>query len=351
MLSKKESIFLSASRSFVISMFAILGLCLGIIIISIILGIVFSSGSPIQVSKKQVKVSSFILPDANGSRKILGNDSPVILKIDIKGTIGVDELNDQNVDIQLIQSREGSLANNRVKGILLCINSPGGTVVGSDNIYRAIKQYKERYNIPVYAFVDGICASGGMYVAASADKIYASEISIVGSVGVLLECLNVHKLLEKIGVEPLAITSGKNKDLMNPLRPWEQKEKQVLQQITDYMYNHFVDIITTERNIDRNKLINEYGALIFTSTQAKEYGFIDNDCATYKTVLQELVKAANIDTNYQVIQFKTKDWLLKLLHSKSPLLTGKIKHKFDFANKVLPDLNNEFLYLYRPNIQ
>ena len=101
-------------------------------------------------------------------------------------------------------------------------------MVDADGIYRAIKHYKEQYQVPVIAYVDGLCASGGMYIACAADKIYATDVSLVGSVGVLFPSfMNFSKLLDTVGVQSLTISSCKGKDDMNPLRPWKEGGKDV----------------------------------------------------------------------------------------------------------------------------
>src|SRR5690606_22323692 len=110
------------------------------------------------------------------------------LQINVHGVIGdaksgIDTKMAQNI---LLDSRTGDFKNERGKGILLHMNTPGGTVVDSDNIYRMLKTYKERYKVPVFAFVDGLCASGGMYISCAADKVYAGPASIIGSVGVII---------------------------------------------------------------------------------------------------------------------------------------------------------------------
>ena len=93
------------------------------------------------------------------------------------------------VRAQLIDTIDGEINKDQVKGLLLAINSPGGTVDDSDGIYRLVQEYKSRLKIPVYAYVDGMCASGGMYIACAADKVYASDASLVGHVGVILRTI------------------------------------------------------------------------------------------------------------------------------------------------------------------
>jgi protease-4 len=214
----RESIFFASIRAFFLTLSAVVGIIFGFLIVGIIVGLMSESGG----GEPQITYtySPEIKPNAKGIRKELSNDAPVILKIDLNGIIGSDSLSRNSVTQQLIESRERYLKDNRVKAILLCINSPGGSAIDADGIYRAVKAYKENYKIPVYAYVDGLCASGGMYVAAAADKIFASDVSLIGSVGVILStALNFSQLMDKIGVQSLTLYDGKGKDNLNKFRP------------------------------------------------------------------------------------------------------------------------------------
>ena len=137
------------------------------------------------------------------NREFLHSPAPVILKIDIDGVIGIGDLTYKKIQNSLLDSREGLLAPNRVKALLLYIDSPGGSADDADDIYRAILSYKKKYQVPVYAFVDGMCASGGMYIACAADRIFSTPTSVIGSVGVLLgPTFNFSGLMERYGVSP-----------------------------------------------------------------------------------------------------------------------------------------------------
>ena len=175
---------------------------------------------------------------------VSSSTTPVILKVNVQGVIGIDDLTRHKFQELLTESREKSLKNDRVKAILLCIDSPGGTVSDADGIYNALKAYKKQFGVPVYAYVDGLCASGGMYIACAADKIYASDASLVGSIGVLFPAMfNFVKLMEKVGVDSKTLIAGKGKDEMNPFRTWKPDEGANYQKIVDDFYEIFVDVV------------------------------------------------------------------------------------------------------------
>ncbi len=343
----RESIIVSSVRSFCTSFAAIVGILIGVILIFI--GV--SMFSTPDIYPPQCKL--LIEPDANGNRSLLPHTAPVILKFNFRGEIGVKDLTFDNFKNLLMDSREGMFAHDRVKGILLHINTPGGAADYSAWIYEALLAYKKKYKVPVYAFVEGMCASGGMYIACAADKIYATHNSIVGSVGVLLgPTFNFSGLMERYGVQSLTMTEGKDKDMLNPYRPWIPGEDASIRAINADFYQTFVDVVVAARpNLDRNKLINEYGAQVYVAKQALDYGYVDNAEATYDSVIKDLLAAASIsaDTHYQVISMETaSSFLQDLVQNKSGLLSGKITHSFPVAPNLNSDLSGRFLYLYQP---
>lgn len=345
----QESIFRSGLRSFFMTLFGMIGLCFGIIPFFLTIALLFSGTTGETKAKNNYTFE--IVPNAEGSRKVLSKDAPVILMLNIHGIIGTDLLSTSSVQQQLTESREGDYKNDRVKAVLLNINSPGGTVVDSDGIYRAIKAYKAFYKVPVYAYVDGLCASGGMYIAASADKIFATNVSVIGSVGVLAPTfMNFTTLLGKVGVETLSISAGKGKDELNPLRPWTKDEGANVRQLIDSFYADFVNLIVSNRpEVNKEKLIEEYGARVFTAEKAKEIGFIDQSNQSLNEVIKLLAKEIGIEDNYyQVIQPEGKTWLSALFSEKNSLFRGEIIHKMDFGPEFSSRLRNQFLYLYQP---
>jgi signal peptide peptidase SppA len=252
----------------------------------------------------------------------------------------------------LFDSREGILSHDRVKAILLYIDSPGGTVTDSVAIYKELKAYKEKYKVPIYAYIDGICASGGVYIACSADKIYASSSSVIGSVGVVLgPAFNFSGLMKQYGVESLTITQGKDKDMLNPFRPWQAGEDTSLQNVTQALYQEFVETVVSARpRLNKEKLINDYGAQIYVSQLAQDFGYIDVANADYNMALKDLAQAAQIpeDQSYQVVNLAPpRPFLLNLAGNCETLFKGKIIHELQ-VGPIHPELSGKFLYLYQP---
>lgn len=344
----RESIIVSSIRTFCKSLAGIVGLGLGIVLVGVVL-MLFSSPAMYPQSSA-IKIA----PDAAGKRVLLPSTAPIILTLDIRGIIGVGDLTAEKFQNILLDAEEGLFANNRIKAILLHINTPGGTVDDADAIYRALIAYKKEHNIPIYAFVDGLCASGGMYIASSADKIFATPASIVGSVGVVLgPAFNFSGLMEQHGIQALSLTEGKDKDMLSPFRPWQPGEDASLRAITAALYQRFVSIVTEARpRLSRNKLIDDYGAQVFISQEAEKRGYIDVADANYAMALKELASQSQIaaDVPYQVFTLApSHPFLSELTEGKLSLLSGKVTHQIQFNASLNSELSGRFLYLYQPN--
>ena len=341
----RESILHASLRTFFVALFWVIGITAGIILVMLL----FSLAETTETTPTAAFTEE-IVPNADGERKILSKSAPVILKVNIEGTIGELGLTQSKIENLLVESREGNLKNDRVKAILLSINTPGGTVSDADGIYRALQNYKRIYNVPVYAYVDGMCASGGMYVAAAADKIYSTDVSLIGSVGVIAPSYyNLTELMTKVGVQALTISAGKGKDELNPLRPWKEGEDKQVKDLIEYYYTYFVEIVTKGRpKLSKDKLIKDYGAAIFPAQKAAELGYIDHAGSSYSQALRALLAAIGIDDNYyQVVQLSDETWFKSLFQSKLNILNGEIKHTIGY-NEFSPKLMNQYLYLYKP---
>ena len=341
----RESIFVSIIRTFCVTFAAVIGFFVAIFVGAIAIGSL--SDSVTTPDKSELTLSA----DSEGHRSLLTETAPVVLRINISGVIGELDLTTQKIENMLLDSRKGVLKKDRVKAILLYINTPGGTAIDSSGIYRALKTYKEKYHIPIYTYVDGFCASGGMYIASASDKIYASSDSVIGSIGVILgPAFNVVDAMEKIGVKALTLTEGTDKDTLNPFRPWKAGEEASLKLITAGLYEQFVDAVAQARPLlTKDKLINEYGAKIFLAEEAVSIGYIDNWNTSYNQALTELTTAAGIKEKYQVLQIAPpRSILSEIAQGSSTILRGKVHHTFPIAPNINSDMSGKFLYLYQP---
>lgn len=342
-MDKRPSIFSSAIRAFFVTIFIMAGIMIGLVLITIAIGAAASTAT------ETAPTYTFkVLPDAEGNTETLSNTTPVILRVDINGVIGAKPLTGDKVRTLLDESREGVFKNDRVKGLLLYIDSPGGTISDAQGIFQALKEYKARHQVPIYVYTPGLCASGGMYIASISDKIYANDVALIGSVGVIFSSfINVSQLMEKIGVQSLTLSAGKDKDAMNPLRPWVKGEDEEYRNILDYYYDYFVNLIVTHRPITKEKLVNEYGARVFPAQQAKEYGFVDEIENNIDNVLAQLVQAAGLEgKSYQFMHAEEKSWVTEIFGSGTTRFSGTVTHTLQLPPEYDSSFRGKCLYLY-----
>lgn len=174
-------------------------------------------------------------------------------------------------DLKLARKREA------IKAILLDINSPGGEVTASDIIYHLIKKTKKATGKPVIAIIGSMGASGAYYIACSADKILAHPTSIIGSIGVLMQAMNVEQLAEKLGIKAVLMKSDKTpkKDLLSPFRKMTEAERAMLMEIINNVYDRFIKIVSMSRGKTIKEIENIADGGIYTADKALEIGLID----------------------------------------------------------------------------
>ncbi|RSD27732.1 signal peptide peptidase SppA [Mesobacillus subterraneus] len=163
-----------------------------------------------------------------------------------------------------------------VKAVILRVNSPGGGVVESAEIHKKIKEIQEETKKPIYVSMGSMAASGGYYVAAPADKIFASPETLTGSLGVIMQGINYAGLAEKYGVEFNTIKSGPYKDIMSPTREMTEDEREILQSMINNSYEGFVKVISEGRGMSVQEVKKIADGRIYDGRQAKELNLIDD---------------------------------------------------------------------------
>src|SRR5699024_9169455 len=154
---------------------------------------------------------------------------------------------------EFLSSIERAATDPTVEAVILKVNSPGGGVVESAEIHRQLVAMKEEYDKPLYVTMGNTAASGGYYVSAPADKIYADAATLTGSIGVIMQSINFGKFAKEHGVEFDTITSGKHKDIMSPARDMTDEEEDILQGMVDEMYDEFVQVIVDGRGMEEKE--------------------------------------------------------------------------------------------------
>lgn len=212
---------------------------------------------------------SAIVAIKNQRSGLIGPDSENRLEVvRLSGAIGGDTATLE------VRNRLLELATeDNVKGVLLSINSPGGTVGASKELYEAVQTLKAEK--PVYVSMLDVAASGGYYIASAADRIYANEGTLTGSIGVILSGLNVAKLLDRVGVEPQTIKTGPYKDIFSPFRKLSEPERNLLQGLAQDIYEKFIADVAAGRKLEPIVIRAAADGRIFTGSQAVKTQLVD----------------------------------------------------------------------------
>lgn len=175
-----------------------------------------------------------------------------------------------------LEQLENVLTDDTVQAVVLSVNSPGGGVTESAEIHKKLLQIKEERQIPIYVSMGSMAASGGYYIAAPADKIFANRDTITGSIGVIMQSVNYQALAEKVGVKFETFKSGEHKDMLSPMRDVTAEERAMMQDMINETYEEFVDIIETGRNMSEADVKKVADGRILGGTKALEAGLIDD---------------------------------------------------------------------------
>lgn len=195
---------------------------------------------------------------------------------------------------RIISSLQSAFDDKNTQGVILKINSPGGSPVQSgiinDEIYRLRALYPDT---PLYAVVEDICASGGYYVAVAADRIYVDKASIVGSIGVLMDGFGFTGLMDKVGVERRLLTAGENKGFLDPFSPQDPRQKAHAQQLLGDVHEQFIAVVRKGRGDRLKESPDMFSGLMWSGSRSIELGLAD-DLGSVEFVARDVVKAADI---------------------------------------------------------
>lgn len=241
-----------------------------------------------------------------------------------------------------LQEIDDAFTNPVIQAVVLKVDSPGGGAYESDEIYQKLISYKEKYPKPLIVSMGSMAASGGYYISMPADKIFASRNTMTGSIGVIMSTYNYSQLAEKLGIEEFVFKSGKNKDIMNPMRDATPEEKQIMQGIIDEYYGYFVDTVAKGRKMERQAVIQVADGRIYTASQAKSLGLIDQ-IGDLDGAITEAAKMIN-ESDPNIIQYINENpFSLNLLLSMASPQLDFLGIKQDLQNSAVPTA----MYLYR----
>jgi protease IV len=216
-----------------------------------------------------------------------------------------------------------------IKAIILRINSPGGGVAASQEIYEEVKRTRDSGKIIVVS-MGSIAASGGYYIAVGSSLIIANPGSITGSIGVIAQFISIKDLAEKLGISQTTIKSGSLKDAGSPFKQMNDSDKAYFQDVVDNSFEQFLDVVATERKMDKETLLKYANGRVFTGLQAKEYGLIDS-LGTFEDAIRITSQMAGIEGVPRIVREKKKFSVFE------ELLGSKMEDVTDIKNKLFDE--------------
>ncbi len=258
------------------------------------------------------------------SRWSFGDGDTVVVRIPLEGIIARQAdgglFMPRYDKVQLLLNRIRAARNDEdVRGIILEVDSPGGAVTPSDEIYHALMQFRDSADDRrVVVFTRDVAASGAYYAAMAGDWVIAEPTAIIGSIGVMIQTLNWHELSERIGVRDTTIKSGETKDMLNPFRDVSEDELGILQDLVDSMYGRFVRIVQESRGFDDAAMSRIADGRVFTADDALKEGMID-EIGYWDDVVERTAEVMGVPS-VKIIRYEHRpDWTDWLMSMRNPL--------------------------------
>jgi protease-4 len=235
------------------------------------------------------------------------SDKPHTAVINVQGVIAENE--EANADT-IIEGMRDAAKDEQTKGIILKINSPGGSPVQSAYIYDEIRRLKQKYpKLPIYAVVSDICASGGYYIASASDKIFVNQASIIGSIGVIMNGFGFVDVIKKIGVERRLLTAGAHKAMLDPFSPAKEDENAHMQSLLDNVHQQFIKAVRDGRGKRLVESKDMFSGLVWTGAEGVKLGLADG-FGTVDSIARDVIGAE------ETVDFTPQEQLLDKLAGK-----------------------------------
>jgi len=245
--------------------------------------------------------------------------------VELNGTIAADQTSAD----QITKGLDAAFADTNTKGVILRINSPGGSPVQAGQIYDEIKRLRAKYpNIPLYAVVDDICASGAYYVAAAADKIYVDKASIVGSIGVLMDGFGFTGTMQKLGVERRLLTAGENKGFLDPFSPENPQQVAYAKTMLEEIHQQFIKAVRDGRGSRLKETPDMFSGLVWSGQKSIELGLTDALGST-DYVARDVIKARDI------VDFTPQEGFANRFAKRFGVAMGKSMNPLAWSGSVL----------------
>ncbi len=234
--------------------------------------------------------------------------------------------------------------NDEIQGLILQVNSPGGGVVESAEIHDKLVEIKKKTKKPIYVSMGSMAASGGYYISAPADKIFASKSTMTGSLGVIMQGINYEGLADKYGVDFVTIKSGPYKDIMSPTREMTEEERKILQEMIDNSYEDFAKVISKGRKMPLDEVKKIADGRIYDGQQAKELNLID-EFGYLDEVITNMEKEFNMK-DAQVVRFNDNKGIRSIFQLGASKLIGSDMELTGLMNILSRPNSPRLMYLY-----
>lgn len=277
-----------------------------------------------------------------------GDSKEKILVVNVDGTItsggGVYSTYNHKSTLNILDSVGSDPS---IKGIVLRVNSPGGGVYESAELRHKILDLKEKTEIPIWTSMGSMAASGGYYIAAPTDKIYAAEETMTGSIGVIMTSLNMSELFEKIGIQDNTIKSDKFKDIGSASREMTEEDREILQSMIDSSYNRFIDVIVQGRGMSEEEARRVSDGRIFDGAQALENNLID-EIGYFEDTLSDMSEELGLKNPevFEIVE-NEMDYLRSLIGMNAKNnKSSELDLLEDIVNKSNMERTPELMYIY-----
>jgi protease-4 len=216
--------------------------------------------------------------------------------------------------------------NRSIKAIVFRVESPGGGVAASQEIYEEVKKTRDA-GMPVVVSMGSVAASGGYYVSCGATRIVANPGTLTGSIGVIFQFMHFKQLMDKIGIDETTFKTGKFKDSGSPFRKTTEEEKEYFNLLIGDVYDQFVDVVAEERGLEREQVLKYADGRVFTGRQAVEYGFVDT-LGTMEDAINIAADLGDISGKPTIVKETKRKTLFEKLVGEAATEVTKIREEF-----------------------
>ena len=249
--------------------------------------------------------------------------------------------------VRIREELKKAAGDDRVKALVLRINSTGGTVTASDIIYRELMAFKASRRIPVVTVMMDVAASGGYYVALAGDTIVAHPTTVTGSIGVIMLTVNTQGLLEKIGVSASAIKSGARKDMGSPFRELTDEERAIFQSVIDDLYGQFAARVAERRRLPLDRARALADGRVYTAEQAVANGLVDR-IGYMDDAIAMARRAAGVDEARVIVYHRPRDYRATYYAAAAQAGEPRMETALGQLAELLGGAGPRFLYLWWP---